>query len=350
MPQLTLRDIANALNLSVSTVSKALRDSYEISKETKDRVVEYARANHYLPNRMAKSLKEGRSGSIGVVVCSIDNNFVSRMLDGIDGACTQAGYDIIIMQSKESLAQERSCLKQLEARGVEGILISPSVETVSFEHLSALKNTGMPMVLFDRVCEQFESDQVGIDNYHAAFQATEHLIINKYRRIAMLNIGPDIHFAAERSAGYRDALKKHLLTYGDTLIRLCGPETGSTLRDSVRRHLQALLDLPEPPDAVLTATDQLSTHSLTVFHELGRRIPDDVALVGFSNMELADVLTPSFSTIHQPAFEIGRLAAEKLIALIDCGGRAEEPEIVRLPARLHIRESSRPKVRIPANG
>src|SRR5690606_39307040 len=145
MGQMTLRDIAKALRLSVSTVSKALRDSYEIGPETKRRVMEYARANHYMPNRMAKSLKEGKSGSIGVVVCSIDNSFVSRMLDGIDGVCTEAGYDLMIMQSKESLLQEKSCLKQLEARGVEGVLISPSAETVSFEHLQSLRRAGIPI-------------------------------------------------------------------------------------------------------------------------------------------------------------------------------------------------------------
>lgn len=341
MPQMTLRDIANALDLSVSTVSKALRDSYEISRDTKERVMAYARANHYLPNRMAKSLKEGKSGSIGVVVCSIDNSFVSRMLDGIDGACTQAGYDMIIMQSKESLVQEMSCLKQLEARGVEGILISPSAETVGFEHLLALREAGMPIVLFDRISERFESDQVGIDNYHAAFQATEHLIANKYRRIAMLNIGPDIHFASQRSAGYLDALKKNHLTYGNSLIRLCLPGMGETLKDCVKASIQSFFDLAEPPDALFTATDQLSTQSLSVLHEMGHRIPDDIALIGFANTELADVLTPSLSTLHQPALEIGRLAAEKLIALIARKGISEGYETVRLPARLDIRDSSR---------
>ncbi len=337
---MTLRDIAHALDLSVSTVSKALRDSYEISKDTKERVITYARANHYLPNRMAKSLKEGKSGSIGVVVCSIDNSFVSRMLDGIDGACTQAGYDIIIMQSKESLIQEKSCLKQLEARGVEGILISPSAGTINFEHLLMLRKTGMPIVLFDRISERFESDQVGIDNYHAAFQATEHLIANKYRRIAMLNIGPDIHFASQRSAGYRDALKKNRLMYGEALVRLCRPDTGETLKNHVRASIQSLFDQTEPPDALFTATDQLSTLSLSVLHEMGYRIPEDVALIGFSNTELADVLTPPLSTLYQPALEIGRLAAEKLIRLIAGKSMAEDYETVQLPVRLDIRHSS----------
>jgi len=339
---MTLRDIANALKLSVSTVSKALRDSYEISEETKKKVIAYARANYYFPNRMAKSLKEGKSGSIGVVICSIDNSFVSRMLDGIDGACTQAGYDIIIMQSKESLVQERSCLKQLEARGVEGILISPSAETVDFEHLWKLRNSGMPIVLFDRISDQFESDQVGIDNYDAAFRATEHLIANRFQRIAMLNIGPDVlHFASQRGAGYLDALKKNQHTYGETLVRLCRSGTGEVLKEGVRDGIQSLFGLAEPPDAFFTATDQLSTLSLSVLHEMGYRIPEDVALIGFSNTELADVLTPPLSTLYQPALEIGRLAAGKLIELITGKGVRSVHETVRLPVRLAIRKSSR---------
>lgn len=341
---MTLRDIAKALDLSVSTVSKALRDSYEIGEETKKRVRDYARANHYLPNRMAKSLKEGKSGSIGVVICSIDNSFVSRMLDGIDGACSSAGYDMIIMQSKESVLQEKSCLKQLEARGVEGVLISPSAETVDFDHLAELRDMGMPVVLFDRISERFESDQVGIDNREGAFRATQHLIDNGYRRIAMLNIGPDVHFASLRSTGYSDALKANHIGYRNELVRFCKSSDRNTLKECIRASIRSLLELPEPPDALFTATDQLSTHSLSVIHQLGCRVPADIALIGFSNTELADMLTPPLSTVYQPAFEIGRLAAEKLIKLIKGKHLEEDYETVKLPIRLDIRESSRPKV------
>ncbi len=345
MANMTLRDIAKALDLSVSTVSKALRDSYEIGEETKKRVRDYARANHYLPNRMAKSLKEGKSGSIGVVICSIDNSFVSRMLDGIDGACAKAGYDIIIMQSKESLAQEKSCLKQLEARGVEGILMSPSAETVNLDHITGHRAVGMPMVLFDRISEQFDSHQVGIDNRKGAFQATQHLIANGYRRVAMLNIGPDIHFASQRGEGYLDALKANHIAFREAYVRQCNPTSRNTLKDCVEANIQSLFKLPIPPDALFTTTDQLSTQSLSVIHQLRRRIPHDIALIGFSNTELADILTPPLSTVYQPAFEIGRLAAEKLIALISGKQPRDEYETVMLPVRLDIRESSLPTFR-----
>src|SRR5690606_38910760 len=183
-----------------------------------------------------------------------------------------------------------------------------------------------------------------------AFQATEHLIANKYRRIAMLNIGPDVHFASQRSAGYLDALKQNRLTYGTALVRLCRPSTGEALKDCVRAGIQSLLELTDPPDALFTATDQLSTLSLSVLHAMRRRIPSDIALIGFSNTELADVLTPPLSTLHQPALEIGRLAAEKLIGLITHKGVPEGYETVRLPARLDIRDSSVPCVRKKAIG
>src|SRR5690606_16220404 len=295
MPNITLRDIAKALELSVSTVSKALRDSYEISAATKKRVVDFARANHYLPNRMAQSLKEGKSGSIGVVVCSIDNAFVSRMLDGIDGTCVASGYDIIIMQSKESLLQEQACLRQLEAWGVEGVLISPSAETVDTAHIDQLASAGMPVVFFDRISERLDTFQVGINNREGAFLATQHLIDNGYRRIAMLNIGSNTYFADQRGAGYRDALAVNGIDYRAAYVRLCEPTDRETLKTSVATNLRTLFALPDRPDALFTTTDQLSTYSLSVLHELGFRIPDDIALIGFSNTEFAGMLTPPLS-------------------------------------------------------
>lgn len=343
MPNITLRDIAKALGLSVSTVSKALRDSYEISDGTKKRVTDYARANHYLPNRMAKSLKEGKSGSIGVVVCSIDNSFVSRMLDGIDGTCAAAGYDLIIMQSKESLMQERSCLKQLEARGVEGVLISPSAETVDMGHIDQLAAAGMPVVLFDRISERPDTFQVGTNNREGAFSATQHLIDNGYRRIAMLNIGPGIYFADQRGEGYRDALTLNQIGYREEYVRVCNPLDRDTLRACVNASIQSLFALPHKPEALFTTTDQLSTHSLSALHELGYRIPDDMALIGFSNTEFASMLTPSLSTVYQPAFEIGRQAAEVLVDLICGKGLSSDVETITLPVRLDVRESSRPR-------
>ncbi|MGV3760906.1 LacI family DNA-binding transcriptional regulator [Parapedobacter sp.] len=342
MPNITLRDIAKTLGLSVSTVSKALRDSYEISEGTKKRVVDFAQSHNYFPNRMAKSLKEGKSGSIGVVVCSIDNSFVSRMLDGIDGTCVASGYDIIIMQSKESLLQEQACLKQLVARGVEGVLISPSAESIDMGHIDQLAATGMPVVFFDRISERPNTYQVGIDNREGAFLATQHLIDNGYRRIAMLNIGPDIYFADQRGAGYRAALAANGIDYRADYVRICAPTDGETLKAGVAANIRSFFGLDERPEALFTTTDQLSTHSLSALHELGYRIPTDLALIGFSNTEFAGMLTPPLSTVYQPAFEIGRQAADLLVGLIERKAH-REVETVKLPVRLDVRESSQLK-------
>lgn len=342
MSNITLRDIANSLGLSVSTVSKALRDSYEISDATKRRVVDYAQAHHYFPNRIAKSLKDGKSGSIGVVVCSIDNSFVSCMLDGIDQICAASGYDIIIMQSKESLHQEKACIKQLEARGVEGLLISPSAETQDTRHIDQLAAAGMPIVFFDRTSDRNDVFQVGIDNRKSGFLATQHLIDNGYRHIAMLNIGPGIYFADQRGDGYRDALNANGIDYRKDYVQRCVPFDRDRFKDGVEKAIATLLSLPDPPEALFTTTDQLSSHALRALHQLGRRIPEDMALIGFSNTEFAGILTPPLSVVYQPALEIGRHAAETMVRLL-AGKEGDSQGKVFLPVRMDVRESSRPR-------
>lgn len=346
MPNLTLRDIAKALNLSVSTVSKALHDSYEIGEDTKKRVMDFAQENHYQPNRMAKSLKEGKSGSIGVVICSIDNNFVSQMLDGIDLACTTAQYDLIIMQSKESFSKEKACVAQLEARGVEGLLISPSVETNDVWHLQALQRAGIPVVLFDRLSDHMHTHQIGTDNFGGAYEATKHLIDNGHSHIAFLNVDTTLNIASERLAGYRQAIKERKLAQPpDAYILSCNCSNKTAITDSVNEAIISLLQLAQPPTAILTATDQLSMQTLSTIHQLGLHIPDDIALVAFSNTDLAEILATPLTTIRQPAYEIGKTAAEKLIQLLRGKESTDDFQKIKLPMQLEIRKSSLPNKR-----
>lgn len=341
MPNITLRDIAKALDLSVSTVSKALHDSYEIGVDTKKRVMDYARENQYRPNRMAKSLKEGKSGSIGVIICSIDNNFVMQMLDGIDTACADAQYDFIIMQSKESFEREKACVDQLESRGVEGILISPSVETRSFEHLKQLQGMGIPVVLFDRLSDQIETHQVGSDNFAGAYDATKHLIDNGHNRIAFLNVDTSLNIASERLAGYLQAIKERKLAAPPSrYIIHCDLSSKTAIQESVFTAINELMSAPQPPTAILTATDQLTIRSLQVLRQLGYQVPDDVALVGFSNTEFADVLATALTTVRQPAYEIGKAATEKLLELLKRKQFEHDFESTKLPMKLEIRSSS----------
>lgn len=343
MTNLTLTDIAEALNLAVSTVSKALHDSHEIGEGTKRRVVEFAKANHYFPNRMAKSLKMGKSGSIGVVICSISNNFVTQMLDDIDHACTEAGYDLIIMQSKESLVKEIACIAQLEARGVEGVLVLPSVQTADFRRLKELQQSGVPVVLFDRLSERMDSEQVGADNFGGAYQATKHLIDNGHTRIAILNVDTSLNIASERLAGYLQALKDRRITTPDAYNQSCDCSSAASIAADVTAAVTRLMQCPQPPTAILTASDQLSMQALITFRELGLRVPQDIAIAAFSNTGLAEILAPPLTTIRQPAFEIGETAANKLLQLLrqkQQGIPQEEFERVELPMQLFVRRSS----------
>ncbi|WP_316811794.1 LacI family DNA-binding transcriptional regulator [Pedobacter heparinus] len=336
----TLKDIAKALNLSISTISKALNDSHEIGAETKQKVLDYAKKHHYSPNRMAKGLKEGKSRSIGVVVCSLDNNVIAQMLDGIHKAASDKSYQIIIMQSKESEKLESACIELLYAGGVDGILISPAYETINFSYLIALQESGLPIVLFDRLIDQINTHKVGADNFKGAYDATMHLIDNGYKNIAHLNTNTILSIATDRLNGYKQALADRGIKYRPELLRSCNYTDANKLNEDLELAIKYYMDLKDKPDAIFTATDQISTRCLVLLNKLGYKIPDDVALIGFTNTELADAMNPPLSTVHQPAFEIGLLAAEKLLSLIERKDLSEGYETVMLPTHIKVRVSS----------
>lgn len=340
MSNLTLRDIANALNVSVSTVSKALCDSYEISEETKKRIIDYANKHHYRPNRIAKSLKQGSSKAIGVVVCSIGNAVIAEMLDGIDTTCMASGYHIIIMQSKESHEQEQLCLQFLRSHSIDGLLISPASETQSFEYLTQLQNSGLPVVLFDRLIADINSHKVGANNFEGGYQATTHLIQNGFQRIAHITIRSPFSITTERLKGYKQALTDNDLPYRSEYVKYCTYDNMDELDREVTQSIESLMNLPNPPNAIFTATDLISTRSVGLINSLGYKVPQDIALVGFTNTELADVLAPPLTTVFQPAFEIGELAANTLISIIEKKQEVQDFETIKLPTRMQIRKSS----------
>jgi LacI family transcriptional regulator len=342
---ITLKDIAKALNLSISTISKSLNDSYEISVATKKKVFEFAKANHYSPNRMAKGLKEGKSRSIGVVVCSLENNFVAQMLDGIDKYSRDRKYQIIIMQSKESREQERACLSLLYAGGVDGILVSPATENVDLSHLISLQKQGLPIVLFDRLSEEILTHKVGADNFKGAYDATQHLISQNYNKIAHLSTNTTLSIATDRLNGYKQALSDNGITFRSELLRSCDYTDSQTLIEDLKDAIDFFMKLEDQPDAIFTATDQITTRCLTILNKLGYQVPEDVALIGFTNTDLAEALNPSLSTIYQPAFEIGQVAASKLIELIERKNNDIDYETVMLPTEVHIRNSTRKRLR-----
>ncbi|WP_460635350.1 LacI family DNA-binding transcriptional regulator [Larkinella harenae] len=333
METITIKDIARALNLSTSTVSRALRDSYEINPETKRLVLDYAERHQYRPNPIALSLKENRSRMIGVIVPQIANHFFSQIINGIEAVAYNRGYHVNIFQSHESYERELATVQQLVARKADGLLISMSNSTGDVSHLRALQEKKLPIVFFDRVSEHLNLPSVASDNVRGAFEATEHLIRTGRRRIAHVTIPASISIAQERLAGYRAALEKYGLTYDEQLIRHVGFETSD-----VMPMVNALLE--QKPDAWLAASDRLAVDCLSALKKRNIRIPDQLSFIGFTNIMVADLFDPPMSTVEQPSLEIGQVAAGRLIDLIEGKKKTELPESVKIPTRLVIRTST----------
>ena len=334
MDAITIKDIARALNLSTSTVSRALRDSHEISPETKQLVVGYAEKFSYRPNQIARSLKENRSRIIGVIVPQIANNFFSEVINGIEAAAYLRGYYVFIFQSHESYERELVTLRQAVDRKADGLLISLSSSTSDVSLLHSLQQKKLPIVLFDRISDELDLPCVASDNFGGAFAATEHLIKTGRRRIAHITIPSYISITQERLAGYRAALEQYGLPYDENLVRYTDfgqTDVGAVINDLLNQN----------PDAFLAASDRLAIGCLAALKKRNIAIPQAVSLVGFTNTAVADLLAPALSTVEQPALEIGRVAAEQLIDLIEKKGKTPQFGRVNIPTRLVIRASSR---------
>jgi len=311
---ITIKDIAQALELSPSTVSRALSDSYEINEETKKRVIEYAEKHNYRRNPMASSLRQGRSYSIGVVVCEVANSFFSHAIDGIESVAYGKGYHVIISQSHDAYEREVVNIQHLANRAVDGLLISMSAETKDFSHIINLHAQGLPIVFFDRVIDAFETHTVTANNQKGAMVATESLIDRGFKKIAHLANAPHLSITAERLKGYEDALKQHGIPLDESLIRYC--HHGGRIQREVEEAIQYFLNLPEKPDAVFVASDRLSMGCLSAYNKLAPR-DEHPAVAGFSNSDVLDLLQADFTCIRQPAFKMGQVAMEMLIQLIE---------------------------------
>jgi DNA-binding LacI/PurR family transcriptional regulator len=335
---ITIKDIAKALGLSTSTVSRALRGSYEISPETKKLVLEYAEKFNYRPNPIALSLKERRSRSIGVIVSEIANHFFSEAIDGIESIAYNRGYHVIISQSHESYEREIVNMKHLSSRSVDGLLISLSTETSDVSHFKELHDKGLPLVFFDRVTSEIETHKVIANNYQGAYDATLHLINSGYKKIAHITSSAHLSITKERLAGYKAALEKNNIPVNEAYIKYCN-HGGKVLKE-IEDAISDLMKLKQKPDALFTASDRLTTCSLATLKKLGLKIPDDLACIGFTNYGLVELLNPPLSAVRQPAFEMGQVATELLIHLIESKRPVTTFETRVLQTELCIRESS----------
>ncbi|MGL6268216.1 MAG: LacI family DNA-binding transcriptional regulator [Chitinophagaceae bacterium] len=336
---LTIKDIAKALGLSTSTVSRALRDSYEISAETKKMVLDYAEKNNYHPNPIALSLKERRSRSIGVIVCEIANSYFSQAINGIESIAYNNGYNVIIAQSRESFDREVLNLQYLTSRSIDGLIISISTETTDFSYLKELHKKGMPIVFFDRIVSEIDTHKVIADNFKGSYEATSHLIKSGYKQIATVSNPALLSITKERLAGYKAALQDYNIEFNEDLVKYC--LHGGMIFSEVEEVVNELLNLNQKPDAIFALADKLTTNCLRILKSREIKVPGDIGLLGFSNTDLTELLDPPLTVIRQPAFEMGEIATNLLLQLIESKRPVTEFETKVLSTELLIRNSTR---------
>jgi LacI family transcriptional regulator len=330
----TLKDIAQRLNVSISTVSRAIRNSPDVKPETKKSILALVEEFNYQPNQLALSLRNKQTHTIGVLVPNLDY-VLSMMVRGIDEIALESGYTVMICQSNESYGREILNTRRLLDSLVDGLIISVSSETKTFEHFKKIQEKNIPMVLFDRVTPELKVPSVRIDNEGGGFQATEHLIEQGYKRIAILAGPENLEISNRRMDGYLNALRKHNIKIDESLIFHCDFN-----QDYAFFATQELLSMKKKPDAIFTISDRLAIGAMLAIKQKGLNMPHDIGLVGFNDEPILNLVSPTISSVEMPSFELGKLAAKLFIeALHNVEDDMSSIEKV-LKTKLFVRESS----------
>ncbi len=333
--RITIKDIAEKLNISPSTVSRALKDHPDINPETKKNVKEIAEKYNYIPNKIALGLLQDRSNTIGVIIPEIIHHFFSSVISGIENAAYEQGYNIMICQSMESYDKEVKNVQTLLSNHIDGLLISISKETKNFDHLKNFREIGLPIVFFDRIAEEINSDKVIVDDYGGAYQATEHLISIGCKRIAHFHGPLHLLIGINRYNGYVHALKDNNHTINEKYMVFCDSI------EEAKKQTKKLLELPEPPDGIFAVNDLTAVGTMQTVIEAGYKVPEDIAIVGFTNSFISPLTNPSLSTIDQNGYTMGKEAANLLFQRIKEGeDKISKPITKLLDTDLIKRDSS----------
>ena len=328
----TIRDIAEVLKLSVSTVSRALQDHPRISRETIAAVKSAAESMDYYVHGPAAALRKGHGNNIGVIVPRIDRQLFSNIIGGIEQVLRTNGFNTFVYQTQESYENEKSGVQAMLNAGVEGLLISLSVETIDIKHIERFSRSGRPVVFFDRCMEDAETSRVMIDDYDAAYKATEHLLAKGCRKPVYFGGTENLFMYRNRRKGFEQALLDHnfasedIHVFEDSLTRKKGYET-----------FRGLYESKQIPDGLLAASDFSALGSILFMKEFGISVPDDVCVVGFANESFTEIMDPPLSSVEQFSEEMGRKSAEMMLKRFTGNNPVET---VILKSELKIRKSS----------
>ncbi len=333
--QVTIKDIAKQLGVSVATVSRALRDLPDIHPDTKKMVLDLAKELDYQPNVLASSLVKSKTKTLGLIVPDLGYYFFSTVVKAVEDAAIAAGYSLLIAQTQESFERELTNIQNLSRSQVEGIIISLSRETVNFDHLTRLQRRGIPLVFFDRDSEEIDASKVMVDNEQSAYEAVKHLIENGCKRIAFLAGPINVSVSNQRRLGYLRALEEAGIQADANLII-----HSDYFQDSAISKTHQLMKEVNRPDGILVVSDRLAIGVLIALRELNISVPDEVKMVSFNNEPICSLISPTISSISQPLEEIGRLSVELLLEQIEHKTDNPVPRVEVLKTKLIVRESS----------
>jgi LacI family transcriptional regulator len=333
--RITIYDLAKTLGVSAGTVSRSLNDHPSISPKTKEKVISIANELGYKTNKFAVNLSKQKSNTIGVIVPKLNSIFMSTVLAGIEKIANEAGYNLIISQSLESMEKEKINAKTLYDSGVDALLVSLAYDTSNFDHFAHYIRNKIPLIFIDRVHNLPNCSTIIINNRLAGFEATEHLITQGCKNLLYIggNIKRNVYL--DRQQGFRDALEKHQLDFDKSHFL-----ESDLSPDEVDTVIKYIGNLKNPVDGLFVASDNFAVHIIKALKKEHYKIPQDIKIVGFNNDPISDLVTPTLTTIDYPGYEMGILAGQSIISHLNGGINLQPANAITLRHKLIIREST----------
>ncbi|MFB5944343.1 LacI family DNA-binding transcriptional regulator [Albibacterium profundi] len=334
MEPINIKQLAEKLNLSTSTVSRAFRGNSDINPKTKERILAMAKELNYQPNHLASNLREKKSRTIAVIVPEIANNFFSRAINGIERIARENGYHILIYLTNDDFQKEIDFIMSLQSGRVDGIVMSVTGEANDHSYMHKIRKRSLPIVFFDRIYEDVDNSKITTNDYESSYQATKHLIEQGCKKVAYLVVNKLLSIGKKRMQGYVDALKDAGIPFQDELVIDC------TNRMDENKTLLKDVFTKIKPDGVFASVERLALASYYVCHDLGIEIGADLKVISFSSLEIARLLNPALSTILQPSYLMGEEAAKLLFRRINSPENNDVNEAIELKSELIFRKST----------
>lgn len=333
--EITIYDIARKLDISSATVSRGLNNHFSVSKKTHKQIIETAKLMGYRSNLFAKNLRRQKTRTLGVIVQTLNSNFIASVLSGIEKVANKAGYNLIISQSQESESKEIMNVDTMFNRRVDGLIVSLAFDTKDVSHFDSFFEKNIPVVFFDRISYGKSSTNVVIDNFNAGYEATTHLIEQGCKRIAHITGNLTRNVYADRMKGYREALLQKNILFDEKYVIVNNMDEQSAIEAS-----KELIAMKPMPDGIFVANDNCAAVCMQALKEAGYSIPKDIAIVGFNNDIISRVVNPKLSTINYPGQEMGEIVANALVNHLEGTANLNSTSTIIIKSELITRESS----------